>query len=149
MDLSESCRVVRGSRKAHLNWPGSGRAEPTLSLIHISRQLEQLRQLESQRLQLQANAQALSEKEDMLSQALVRLEQWELHQRRRQLEQAECTAQASQQRLDTLRRQLEEERVPENETIGRLRGAIVNLETVRKAVDKARAERDKALKRCV
>ncbi|WP_455580735.1 ATP-binding protein [Dysosmobacter sp.] len=115
-------------------------------LEEAARQLEQLRQLESQRLQLQTNAQALSEKEDMLSQALVRLEQWELHQRRRQLDQAECTAQASQQRLDTLRRQLEEERVPENETIGRLRGAIVNLETVRKAVDKARAERDKALK---
>ena len=38
--------------------------------------------------------------------------------------------------------------VPENDTIGRLRGAIVNLDTTRKAVEKARAERDDAPKPC-
>ena len=32
------------------------------------------------------------------------------------------------------------------ETIGRLRGAIVNLETVRKNVEKARTDRDEAMK---
>ena len=36
--------------------------------------------------------------------------------------------------------------MPENDTIARLRGAIVNLETTRRAVEKARAERDEAMK---
>lgn len=42
--------------------------------------------------------------------------------------------------------QLQADHVPDTETIGRLRGAIVNLETVRKSVDKARADRDEAMK---
>lgn len=42
--------------------------------------------------------------------------------------------------------QLQADHVPGTETIGRLRGAIVNLETVRKSVDKARADRDEAMK---
>ena len=46
----------------------------------------------------------------------------------------------------SLTQQLEEDRVPDMETIGRLRGAIVNLETVRKNVEKARTDRDEAMK---
>ena len=59
---------------------------------------------------------------------------------------AEDDARAAEQRAAELRRQMEADRVPENDAIALLRGAIVNLETTRKAVDKARAERDEAMK---
>lgn len=57
---------------------------------------------------------------------------------------AESAACQAEQQADTLQSHLDTERIPENETIGRLRGAIVNLETVRKNVDKVRDARDNA-----
>lgn len=45
-----------------------------------------------------------------------------------------------------MQERLQQDQIPENETIARLRGAIVNLETTRRAVDKARSERDEAMK---
>lgn len=55
-------------------------------------------------------------------------------------------AEQAEQAARALREQLESSGVPENDTIARLRGAIVNLETVRRSVDKARESRDAALK---
>ena len=65
------------------------------------------------------------------------------------LSQAEDSAQRAAQRAALLRRQIESEVIPENEAIGRLRGAIVNLETVRKALKKAREEQEEARKNLV
>ena len=45
-----------------------------------------------------------------------------------------------------LQEQLAADQIPESETIIRLRGAIVNLETTRKQVEKARETRDDAAK---
>lgn len=56
-------------------------------------------------------------------------------------------AEQTEQAARSLREQLESAGIPENDTIARLRGAIVNLETVRRNVDKAREGRDEALKR--
>ena len=59
---------------------------------------------------------------------------------------AQADAEQAEAKAAALRRRLEEERIPENDAIARLRGAIVNLETTRKAVEKARTERDAGLK---
>ena len=48
--------------------------------------------------------------------------------------------------MQELAQQLEDDRIPDAETIGRLRGAIVNLETLRKSTAKARSEKDEAVK---
>ena len=48
--------------------------------------------------------------------------------------------------FDILRQQAEAERLPENDAIARLRGALVNLETVRRQLTKARETRDEAMK---
>ena len=68
----------------------------------------------------------------------------ELQETERQLEELEALeAQLVSARR---RRRIEEERIPENDAIGRLRGAIVNLETVRRSLKKAREEQDEARK---
>lgn len=93
-----------------------------------------------------AQVEACTQREAVLSQELQQLDQWEAALQKKALSDAKETAQRAEQHAAGLRQQLAEDRVPENETIGRLRGAIVNLETTRKAVDKARAERDEAAK---
>lgn len=50
------------------------------------------------------------------------------------------------QHTQALENQLEADHIPDPETIGRLRGAIVNLETVRKSAAKARADKDESMK---
>jgi DNA repair exonuclease SbcCD ATPase subunit len=60
--------------------------------------------------------------------------------------QKQCAFRNAQSRAAALRAQLGQDRIPENETIARLRGAIVNLETTRKAVNAAREKRDEAEK---
>ena len=77
---------------------------------------------------------------------MVQHRQWEAHGRQQALTEAEASVVHAQQHYDELRQQLDGERIPENETIARLRGAIVNLQTTRKSVDKARSERDEAMK---
>ena len=77
---------------------------------------------------------------------LAACDRWEAAQRRRVLSDAAEAAQQTEDRAAQVREQLQRDQIPENETIARLRGAIVNLETTRKAVDKARSERDEAMK---
>ena len=79
-------------------------------------------------------------------QELAQLDRWEHACQRQALDQAQAEATQAQERYQSLRQRLEEENIPENDTIGRLRGAIVNLQTVRRTVEKAREERDEALK---
>lgn len=55
-------------------------------------------------------------------------------------------ADAAAQHTQALENQLEADHIPDPETIGRLRGAIVNLETVRKSAAKARADKDESMK---
>lgn len=62
------------------------------------------------------------------------------------LHAAENAAKEARRRADGLQTQLNTDQIPENETIGRLRGAIVNLETARKATVQAREQRDTAQK---
>ncbi len=121
---------------------------PTLEaeLQDTERQIVEAEALARQLTEARAKAEVFVRREAALSEELVHLDRWEAALRRQALAKASDAAQQAEQRAAVLRQRLEEDRVPENETIGRLRGAIVNLETTRKAVNKARTERDEAAK---
>ena len=121
---------------------------PTLetSLSETERQLTEVSDLESRLAQVRTQVESLSAQEAALTEELSIHDRWEAVQKRQALSNAESNAKAAEERASALRRRAEEERLPENDTIGRLRGAIVNLQTVRKSVEKARAERDEAMK---
>lgn len=79
-----------------------------------------------------------------LEKELTALGYQELRQQRLALQLAGEAADQAERRAADLRRRITEEGIPETETAGRLRGAIVNWETARKAAVKAREERDRA-----
>ena len=108
--------------------------------ISVSAKIRQ--QLAESRMQVQ-QAQELI---DALTAELAQHDRWEAAQKIRQLEDLTAAADAAAQQALALERQLVEERVPDAETVSRLRGAIVNLETVRKSVAKARTDKDEAMK---
>lgn len=91
-------------------------------------------------------AEAFAAREAALKAELAQHDRWEAAQQRKALASAQTEAAQAEETASTLRRQLEVDRIPENETIGRLRGAIVNLETTRKNLEKARGEKDEAAK---
>lgn len=109
-------------------------------------QLNRVQQLRQQETALHAQLQDLIQQQAALSDELEQCDRWEAAQKQRQLSDLTATAQQAAQRAQAMEDQLQADHVPDTETIGRLRGAIVNLETVRKSVDKARADRDEAMK---
>ena len=115
-------------------------------LAELDRQLQEVSAAEAQLTQARTQTQQLQDRESALTQELAQHDRWEGAQKRRALDQAEQAAREAEEHAAGVRRQLEAEQIPGNDTIGRLRGAIVNLETVRKSVDKARAARDEAMK---
>ena len=115
-------------------------------LAETERQLSEIGELEGQLSQARAQAEELAAREASLTEELAAHDRWEAAQRRQALSGAEAAAREAAERASALRRRAEEERLPENDTIARLRGAIVNLQTVRRSVEKARAERDEAMK---
>ncbi len=117
-----------------------------LELADTVSQLEALTGAEAQLSDQHRELSRLTEQEAELSRLLKLHDLWDASKERRLLSEAEDAAEAAEQTAVTLRRRAEEARLPENETIGRLRGAIVNLETVRKSVNAAMAEKDAAMK---
>lgn len=115
-------------------------------LAETQHQLEEIRRLEAQLLQLRRQAEELTRQEADLTRELALHDRWEARQKRQALAQAQAEAEQAAQLADGIRSQLLRERIPENDTISRLRGAIVNLETTRRSVDKARDQRDAAMK---
>ena len=115
-------------------------------LAEVQQQLAAAVQLQQQLTNARERTQALESDVHALSDELAQHGQWEAAQKHRQLAALTADADTAAQRVHSLTQQLEEDRVPDMETIGRLRGAIVNLETVRKNVEKARTDRDEAMK---
>ena len=115
-------------------------------LVDIRRQLSELDALEGQLQAARRQSEALSLRARELTAELALHDRWEAVRERQALAEAETTAAQAEQTAEELRRHIQEDRIPENDTIGRLRGALVNLETTRKATDKARSERDEAAK---
>ena len=116
------------------------------ALAETDQQLEEIAALEAQLSQSRSQAEELSVQEAALSEELAIHDRWETAQKQQALATAEAAAREAEDRAASLRHQAENERLPENDIIARLRGAIVNLETTRKNVDKARGERDEAMK---
>ena len=115
-------------------------------LAEARRQLGELEELQRQLAETRSQAETLAAREEALTGELAAWDRWEARKKARELEDARQAALQAQQTADALCWRLEEDRIPENDTIGRLRGAIVNLNTTRKAVEKARDERDEAMK---
>ena len=115
-------------------------------LAEVQQQMAAAVQLQQQLTNARERTQALEADVHALSDELAQHDQWEAAQKHRQLAALTADADTAAQRVHSLTQQLEADRIPDMETIGRLRGAIVNLETVRKNVEKARADRDEAMK---
>lgn len=106
----------------------------------LASQAELARQRES----LLARSAELEARESALNEELAALDRWDIHQKRQDLRKVEDAAAQAEEKAEALRRRLEEEQIPENDVTGRLRGAIVNLNTVRKSAEKAQEECDAA-----
>ena len=115
-------------------------------LADLDRQLTESGSLARQLTQARAEVSSLSARERALQDELDQWDRWEAVRQQQALSDASAAAVAAEAHAAQVREQLQKDQIPENETIARLRGAIVNLETTRRAVDKARAERDEAMK---
>lgn len=115
-------------------------------LYALRQQMERTEETRRQLADAQTETQAAEQAVSALTAELAHCDRWEAAQKRQQLAALTADAQEADRHARALEQQLDEDRVPDSETIGRLRGAIVNLETVRKSVTKARAERDDAMK---
>ena len=105
------------------------------------RRAEQLRAAHSQSC---ANAEQLEQRYAALTEELGHHHRWEELKKRQNLQATQEAFDAAQAHLRDIRAAIDADHIPENDAIGRLRGAIVNLGAVRKSVDKARDQRDDA-----
>lgn len=117
-----------------------------LQLQETQRQLAELQSLEQQLSQARAETESLESRVQALAAELAEQDRWDARKARQVLSDAQTAAQNAENTAAALRRELEDAHIPANDVIGRLRGAIVNLETVRRSVEKARGERDEAMK---
>ena len=121
---------------------------PTIEaqLQDTERQLSALRELEVRLTSARQQVETLVHQERALQDELAACDAWAQQSQAKVLAEAKDAAEAAEQKISALRQQLDADRIPEVDTIGRLRGAIVNLETARKNLMKARTERDEAMK---
>lgn len=115
-------------------------------LAEVRGQLSAAESIQQQMAETQVQSQALEASTASLADELARHDRWDAAQKYRQLEQLAADADGAAQHTQALENQLEADHIPDTETIGRLRGAIVNLETVRKSAAKARADKDESMK---
>lgn len=115
-------------------------------LRETEQQLAETDRFTAQLAEARQQADVCAARESALKAELIQHDRWEAAQQRKALKLAETEVTQAERSAAALRQQLETDRIPENETIGRLRGAIVNLETTRKNLEKARGEKDDASK---
>ena len=115
-------------------------------LAELAAALEQSDGLAVQLERSRREAETLEQRVRSLTEELEAWDRWENAQRSQSLDKIRQEADTARAQADALRAQLEQERIPGSDVIARLRGAIVNLETTRKALHKAREERDEAMK---
>ena len=95
-------------------------------LQDIRRQLTELDSLEVHLQAARRQSEALSAREGELTSELAHHDRWEAVRERQALAEAETTAAQAEQTAEELRRHTPEDRIPDNDTIGRLRGAPLN-----------------------
>ena len=100
--------------------------------------------LARQRESLLARSAHLEAREAALNEELAALDRWEEHRKRLDLQKVEDAAALAEEKAATLRRRMEEQHIPENDVTGRLRGAIVNLNTARRNAEKAQEQYEAA-----
>lgn len=115
-------------------------------LAQLRRRQEGLLALNDELASTQERLAALTRREQELAARLALCDRFEAAQKHRELDGLRQAAETAERHADALRTELEAGHVPEMDVIGRLRGAIVNLETTRKGVERARDQRDDALK---
>ena len=115
-------------------------------LQEIEQQLTEADRYAHQLTEANRQSEALSVREAALKAELTQHDRWEAVLRWKAIAEAQQEARRAEQTAAALRQRLTEDHIPENETIGRLRGAIVNLETTRRNLEKARGEKDEAAK---
>ena len=115
-------------------------------LAEVRQQITAAGQIQQQLVESRTQVQQSQELIDTLTAELAQRDRWEAAQKARQLEELTAASRRAVQQAQALEQQLIDDRIPDPETISRLRGAIVNLETVRKSVAKARADKDEAMK---
>ena len=113
-------------------------------LRDTERQIAGVETLERQLIDARARAEELAAQDAELAAELDYSSRWENSRRHKALVQAETTARDAEERAAGLRRGIEADGLPENDAIGRLRGAIVNLQMAKKALSKANREREAA-----
>ena len=113
-------------------------------LRETERQLLLLEEGESRLADARSQAELLEKERDALREELAACGRWEASQRRQALARAQAEAEQAAGRAAGLRQRIEQAHLPENDAIGRLRGAIVNLETVRRSLKKAQEEQEDA-----
>lgn len=120
---------------------------PTLEaeLQQLQKQATEAEELSHRLFLLHQQEQALVQQSLALQQELDCFAAQEENQTRL-LSDAKAAADHALRHADMLRQQLEADRIPESDTIARLRGAIVNLGTSHRALEKAREARDEAMK---
>lgn len=102
----------------------------------LASQAELVRQREN----LLARSAELEAGEAALNEELAALDRWDIQRQRQALRRVEDAALRAEEKAAALRLRMEEEQIPENDVTARLRGAIVNLNTVRKSAEKAQEE---------
>lgn len=119
---------------------------PTLEqrLQEVEEQIRQARTLDERHSKSLQETEALEARREALLEERRTHERWEALKKQLSAKDAEEALRYSTARLEELRAAVEADHIPTNDTIGRLRGAIVNLGTTRKSVDKARDQRDDA-----
>jgi DNA repair exonuclease SbcCD ATPase subunit len=115
-------------------------------LAGIRQKLDALAGQQADLTEVMRRAESLQTRQTELEAGLARFDRYAAAQKQEVLLAAEEAAEKAEQTAAGIRQRLTADRVPGNEDIARLRAAIVNLETVRRNVDKARATRDEAMK---
>ena len=86
----------------------------------------------------------LEQREAALNEELDLMDRWEAAKNRQALSESKNAAIRAEEYAAALRRELDQRGVPELDAISRMRGAIVNLRTARKLIQKAEAEQEDA-----
>lgn len=142
-EASDALRRQRNRRKHNR----TGRVpELEVERDELRRKREDLAAQRQQLTEAEAQLQRLEDFQRQAEQSLRDAQRYAAIQRRKSLDALRQQAEERDAALAVLRSQAEAERLPENDAITRLRGALVNLETVRRQLAKAREARDEAMK---
>lgn len=147
-DISYTEAMTALKRQLHLRRHNKTGRIPALEarLQELDRQLAETGELSHRLTQAQEDIRLLTEQEHTLANELALHDQQDLSRRQRSLEEARQAQAEAEERADRMARRIQEQRIPETDAIGRLRGAIVNLHTAQKSLEKARDDRDEAMK---